>query len=58
MITLIKFIIILLEIRFSSRYFKENLLSLKTKLKRNANNVDETKIIINLIRISFGLIRR
>lgn len=58
MITLIKFIIILLEIRFSSRYFKENLLSLKTKLKRNANNVDEIKIIINLIRISFGLIRR
>lgn len=58
MITLIKFIIILLEIRFSSRYFEENLLSLKTKLKRNANNVDETKIIINLIRISFGLIRR
>lgn len=58
MITLIKFIIILLEIRFSSRYFEENLLSLKTKLKRNANNVDEIKIIINLIRISFGLIRR
>ena len=58
MITLIKFIIILLEIRFSSRYFKENLLSLKTKLKRNANNGDEIKIIINLIRISFGLIRR
>lgn len=58
MITLIKFIIILIEIRFSSRYFKENLLSLKTKLKRNANNVDEIKIIINLIRISFGLIRR
>lgn len=58
MITLIKFIIILLEIRFSSRYFKENLLSLKTKLKRSANNVDEIKIIINLIRISFGLIRR
>lgn len=58
MITLIKFIIILLEIRFSSRYFKENLLSLKTKLKRNANNVDEIKIIINLIRVSFGLIRR
>lgn len=58
MITLIKFIIILLEIRFSSIYFKENLLSLKTKLKRNANNVDEIKIIINLIRISFGLIRR
>lgn len=58
MITLIKFIIILLEIRFSSRYFKENLLSLKTKLKRNANNVDEIKISINLIRISFGLIRR
>lgn len=58
MITLIKFIIILLEIRFSSRYFKENLLSLKTKLKRSANNVDEIKIIIYLIRISFGLIRR
>lgn len=58
MITLIKFIIILLEIRFSSRYFEENLLSLKTKLKRSANNVDEIKIIIYLIRISFGLIRR